>query len=260
MTDRAHDAVREQVAAYAIGALSGADRAVVESHLAGCADCAAEYRAMLPVAAALAQVVPQHDPPPSLRAAIIADARRSAASTRSIAPWIPWLAAAAMLVVAAGLGFYAGELRQQVRQLQAQLRDALARVDDGERRVAVALREARAPLAVLTAPDVRVITLAGQAAAPAATGRAYWSRSRGLLMTGANLPPLPPGRTYQLWFVRAPAPVSAGILEPDASGQLRAILTTPVDIPDPDVLAITQEPAGGVPAPTGPMYLAGPAQ
>jgi anti-sigma-K factor RskA len=260
MTDAAHDALREQVPAYAIGVLSGADRSAVEAHLGECAACAAEYRATRPVAAALAQIVPPHDPPPSLRAAILADARRTARSTRPMSAVMPWLAAAAMLVVAAGLGLYAGQLRQQVGQLQAQLRAALARIDDGERRLNVALREAQAPLAVLSAPDVRVITLAGQAAAPNASGRAYWSRSRGLLLTGANLPPLPPGRTYQLWFVRRPAPVSAGVLEPDASGQLRTVLNTPADIPDPDVLAITQEPAGGVPAPTGQMYLAGPAQ
>jgi hypothetical protein len=119
------------------------------------------------------------------------------------------------------------------------------------------LAEAQAPLAVLTAPDVRMITLAGQAAAPSASARAYWSRSRGLLMTGDNLPPLPPGRIYQLWFVRGQTPVSAGLLQPDAAGALRTVLNTPRDIVDPQVLAVTQEPAGGLPAPSGQMYLVG---
>jgi anti-sigma-K factor RskA len=253
-----HDALREQVALYAIGALTSAERAKVEAHLATCAECAAELSASLPIGAALAQIVPQHDPPASLRAAILADARRTS-SARSSTSWMPWLAAAAMLVVTAGMAFYVGDLQRQVRRLEEELRDALVRVDDGERRVAVALREAQAPLPVLTAPDVRMINLAGQAAAPAASARAYWSRTRGLVMTGANLPPLPPGRTYQLWFIRAQTPVSAGLLQPETNGQLRAVLNTPADLPEPDVLAVTQEPAGGLPAPTGQMYLAGPA-
>jgi anti-sigma-K factor RskA len=251
-----HDALREQVALYAIGVLSATERAAVEAHLEICVECAAELSASLPVSAALAQIVTQHDPPASLRAAILADARR-ASPTRSAPAWIPWLAAAAMLVVTAGLTFYVGDLRRQVNRLEAELREALVRVDDGERRVAVALREAQAPLPVLTAPDVRMINLAGQPAAPSASARAYWSRSRGLVMTGANLPPLPPGRTYQLWFIRAQTPVSAGLLQPDTNGQLRAVLNTPADLPDPDVLAVTQEPAGGLPAPTGQMFLAG---
>jgi anti-sigma-K factor RskA len=256
MTGADHDALREQVALYAIGALTATERSEVEAHLKTCAECAAELSATLPVSAALAQIVTQHEPPASLRTAILADARR-ASPVRSSAAWMPWLAAAAMLVVTAGMAYYVGDLRRQVRRLEAELRDALVRVDDGERRVAVALREAQAPLPVLTAPDVRMINLAGQPAAPSASARAYWSRSRGLVMTGANLPPLPAGRTYQLWFIRAQTPVSAGLLQPDANGQLRAVLNTPADLPDPDVLAVTQEPAGGLPAPSGQMVLAG---
>jgi anti-sigma-K factor RskA len=256
-TDANHDALREQVALYAIGALDAAGRAAVEAHLHTCAECAAELAASLPVGAALAQIVPQHDPPASLRAAILADARRRAASTRATPAWLPWLAAAAMLLVTVGLAFSVGDLRRQVRQLQAQLADALVRVQDSEQRVAIAVRDAQAPLTVLTAPDLRMIALAGQTPAPAASARAYWSRSRGLLLTGDRLPPLRAGRTYQLWFIRAQTPVSAGLLAPDANGQLRTVLATPADLPDPDALAVSEEPAGGVPAPTGQILLVG---
>src|SRR5439155_17974612 len=120
--------------------------------------------------------------------------------TRAPAALAPWLAAAAMFVLTASLGLYVGQLREQVRRLERQLRDAMARVDDGERRVAIALREAanaRAPLGVLTAPDLRRIDLAGQKVAPSASARAYWSRSRGIVLTRKNLPALPPGRIYQ---------------------------------------------------------------
>jgi len=261
-TDANHDVLREQVALYAIGALSGPERAAIETHLRECDECAAELKTLLPVTSALAQLVPQHDPPAALRATILAAARREARATRTPAALAPWLAAAAMFVLTAGLGLYVGQLREQVRSLERQLRDAMARVDDGERRVAVALREAanlQAPLAVLMAPDLRRVDLAGQPVAPNASARAYWSRSRGLVLTAANLPSLPPGRIYQLWFVTGGAPVSAGLVRPDNAGGLNAVLTTPANVPEPVAFAVTLEPETGVPAPTGAMYLVGPA-
>ena len=75
--------------------------------------------------------------------------------------------------------------------------------------------------------------------------RAFWSRSRGLVLTASNLPAPPPGRTYQLWFVTAQAPVSAGLLKPDASGRVTTLLNTPTDLPQPAALAVTLEPEGG---------------
>jgi anti-sigma-K factor RskA len=261
-TDANHDVLREQVALYAIGALAAPERVAVETHLRQCDSCSAELKTLLPIAGALAQVVPQHDPPAALRATILAAARRESSSVRTPAALAPWLAAAAMFVLTAGLGLYVGQLRAQVRSLELRLRDAMARVDEGERRITVALREAanaREPLAVLTAPDLRRINLAGQQAAPAASARAYWSRSRGVVLTGENLPSLPPGRIYQLWFVPpgARAPVSAGLIRPDDTGRLTAVLNTPADVPEPAALAVTIEPEGGVPAPTGAMYLVG---
>jgi anti-sigma-K factor RskA len=126
-------------------------------------------------------------------------------------------------------------------------------VVDAQRTAAGAL----ASVAVLTAPDVARVDLAGQPMAPQASARAFWSRSRGMVFTASNLPPLPAGRTYQLWVVTAEKPVSAGFLAPDASGNVSETFNTPPDIPQPVAIAVTIEPAGGVPAPTGDRYLVG---
>ena len=58
-----HDELREQAALYALGTLTGQERAAFRTHLASCAECAAEVRALAPAAAALAHAVPQVDPP-----------------------------------------------------------------------------------------------------------------------------------------------------------------------------------------------------
>ena len=240
MTERLdHDALRELVPLLAAGLLRGPDRATVEAHLQTCGECLADYRAHAPIAGALAQAVPQVDPPPSLRAAVLAAARPNG---RSVRPGAAWLAAAAMLVISVGLGIAVRSLQQRIHGLEAQLRDR------------------QTPLAVLTAPDVRQINLAGQASAPAASARVFWSRSRGLVLTASNLPVLPPGRVYQLWFISGRTPVSAGLLSaPDERGGLTTTVSTPVDIAPPDALAVSLEPAGGVPQPTGSIYLIGPA-
>jgi anti-sigma-K factor RskA len=107
------------------------------------------------------------------------------------------------------------------------------------------------------APDLARIDLAGQPAAPRASARAFWSRSRGLVLTASNLPALAPGRTYQVWVVTAQAPLSAGLVKPDPNGQVTAMFNTPPDIPQPVAMAVTEEPDGGVPSPTGARYLVG---
>src|SRR5262249_39968240 len=107
-------------------------------------------------------------------------------------------------------------------------------------------------------PDLARIDLAGQAAAPSASARALWSRSRGLVFTASNLPPLPAGRVYQLWVLTSqPAPMSAGLLRPDAGGGVPATIATPAAMPQPRAMAVTLEPDGGVPAPTGDKSLVG---
>jgi anti-sigma-K factor RskA len=102
------------------------------------------------------------------------------------------------------------------------------------------------------------VDLAGQQSAPKAAARAFWSRSRGMVFAATSLPQLPAGKVYQLWVVaNGVNPISAGLLAPDAQGQVNAHFVTPPDIPAPVALAVTLEPEGGVPQPTGEKFLIG---
>jgi len=60
-----------------------------------------------------------------------------------------------------------------------------------------------------------------------------------------------------VWVVTAGAPISAGLVVPDPAGGGMTYFYTPPDIPAPTAVAVTLEPAGGVPAPTGQFYLVG---
>ena len=271
MAETSHDAMHELTGLYVLGTLDQAERRAFETHLASCATCAAEVRTLGGVARALAYGVPQVDPPAGLRDRVL-----GSATVRSFEPPAHqrntarpfnsgWLAAAALLVISVGLGAYAVTLRERIGGLELQLADAVSRMNRSEQQVAVAVRSAEtaeARLAVLTSPDLLQVDLAGQRPAPQARGRAFVSRSRGVLFAANALPPLPAGRIYQLWYLRAaPAPpVSAGLLQPDAGGQIVTAFQAPADTVTPTGLAVSIEPAGGVPAPTGDLYLVGTAQ
>jgi anti-sigma-K factor RskA len=262
-----HDELREQASLYVLGALMPPEREAFETHLTGCAECAAEVQSLRPLMVGLAQAVPPHDPSPGLRARVLAAAGAASAAQAPSFPRkrsnlvIPWLATAASFVVALGLGTYAVSLRSRVAALETELRDAVARAALSESQITDLRQtstEARAQVAVLAAPDLRRIDLAGQAAAPQASGRAYWSRSSGLVFTALNLPAVATGKTYQLWVLAGQAaPIGAGVFQPDPQGRVVARFDTPLDLPTPTGMAVTIEPEGGVPAPTGAMYLVG---
>jgi anti-sigma-K factor RskA len=264
--DAAHRVLLESAALYAIGALPEEGRRAFEAHARTCDACTAELRGFHGVTLGLAMSVPQLDPPSSLRAKVLRNHAEAAAAIPAVrmparATWNPaWLSAAAMLVVAVALAGYIATLRNQIGALRAELHETIARLERSDSQLNTATRAvagAQLRMAVLMAPDLARVDLAGQAAAPRASGRAFWSRSRGLVFAASSLPPLPAGRTYQLWVVTAVRPISAGLVRPDTSGAVTAFFATPADIPPPTAMAVTIEPEGGVPAPTGDRYLVG---
>jgi hypothetical protein len=176
-------------------------------------------------------------------------------------PWIGWLAAAAALFAAIGAGMYALQLRDRVEEAEARAFAAGREVVEMRRVLDQSqeqTRTLRMQAAVLIAPDMARVDLAGQQSAPKAAARAFWSRSRGMVFAATSLPQLPSGKVYQLWVVASGVnPISAGLLTPDAQGQVNAHFVTPQDIPVPVALAVTLEPEGGVPQPTGEKYLIG---
>jgi anti-sigma-K factor RskA len=258
----AHDLLLQDAAAYALGSLDADSCRAFEAHLAGCETCAAEVRSLRGVTAALGASVPPRTPRPELRARVLGSIAGTVAppAPRSSSRHSAWLPLAASLLMAVGAAAYAVRLQSRVGELEERLQQARLQASATDRLLADARRTAgdsQAAMAVIAAPDVARIDLAGQAIAPQARARALWSRDRGMVFTVANLPPLPAGRVYQVWVVTADAPISAGLLMPDATGSGSVYFDTPADIPPPVALAVTLEPAGGVPVPTGERYLIG---
>jgi anti-sigma-K factor RskA len=261
-----HDELRDLSGGYALGALSEAEQRAFEAHLQTCADCAAEVREFAAVAAGLPYAVPQVEPPPALRERVLqgvaADGRPAAAAARRSGRGLLSFAAAAAAIAAVALGLYALNLQRRISTLEEELRLATARIDDSQQqlvRYRVAADRTAEIRAILAAPDLRRIDLAGQKAAPGASGRAFWSAARGLVVAFDNLPAAAANRVYQLWVIppgAGAAPISAALLELQPDGRAIA-LGAPASAARVATVAVTLEPAGGVPAPTGDMIVAG---
>jgi len=254
---------------HALGVLSDEERQAFVAE-ASDASTLADLRALRATLAALGASVPQVDPPAALRSRVLVSV--GAVAPANVVPFAPaarprstatlgWLAAAASLVAAVGLGLWAMQLRDRLHDVDARLAVAEQEVGEIRRTLGTARDETRilrAQAQVFLAPDLARVDLAGQAPATAATARAFWSRRRGMVFAAAALPPLPANKVYQVWVVAdAHAPISAGLLEPDRDGNAIEVYRTPEDIPTPKVLAVTLEPAGGVPQPTGDKILVG---
>ncbi|MEP7381863.1 MAG: anti-sigma factor [Gemmatimonadota bacterium] len=251
-----HDELREQAAAYALGALAPWERADVEGHVEACTACRAELDALCEVASLLALSAPAVDPArvSALRSRIMADATggrpilRASAGAVPLPPkrsmWTeatPWLAAASLFfAVVAGAGWI--EARSEGAQVALALKQT-----------AVTLAARDSMLSAFLGPMVHVVSLSeGENQAPRA--RVFWNHTRKeFIVTAFNVPPAPGGKTYQLWAIRTgKPPISMGTFDTDASG--RALAIVPVgDIAEAgfiDNCAVTLEPAGGSPQPT----------
>lgn len=88
-----------------------------------------------------------------------------------------------------------------------------------------------------------------------ANAQAWFSIQGSGVLSVANLPPLPEGRTYQLWYMtdNPNAPVPGGTFAVDDTGQ--GFMLIPTDVSGVTSIAITEEAAGGAQEPTGPVLL-----
>lgn len=78
------------------------------------------------------------------------------------------------------------------------------------------------------------------------TVTAHWSESVGkAVIVSAGLPEIADDESFEMWFVRDGAAVSAGTFEPTAGGGSTAILEGAME--PGDVIAVTVEPQGGSP-------------
>jgi hypothetical protein len=118
-------------------------------------------------------------------------------------------------------------------------------------------REAESALRLIEGKATYNVRLSGET--PDAFARIIWNpETNSGLIFSFGLPTPPAGKAYQLWAIQNNLPVSAGVFHPHVPGES---LLKVKPLPDPtqtiQLFAITLEPQGGSPAPTGAIYLKG---
>jgi anti-sigma-K factor RskA len=83
----------------------------------------------------------------------------------------------------------------------------------------------------------------------------YFADEASVVLVADGIDQLDDTQTYQLWALTGDAPVSLGVMRPDADGHMSSV--APFDASTASGIAITVEPAGGSPQPTSdPVFTA----
>jgi anti-sigma-K factor RskA len=272
------------LAAYALGALEGAQARALAEHLETCSECSAEVARWSETASALALSTSAVEPSPQLRARILKSVRsiaqhadespktNDAATGEKPNPAsnvirmpqprrATWSAgqkfaaiAAALIITALSASLFV--LWSRFNELQRQYEREHTAVEVLAKQAA----EERQARELLTAPGARTAQLAGTNVAVGANAKLAFDPQTGRAMLFAyNLPPAPPGKAYQLWYIADLAhPVPGGVFNTDARGVAVLHDEVPAAGRNASVFAVTLEPQGGVSAPTGDKYLLSP--
>jgi anti-sigma-K factor RskA len=281
------------IAAHALSALETVEARELEAHLATCAECRAESESWQATAASLAYAAPSVEPSAELRSRLlksihaegakplsrsaVKDSERvesravessqvksnvvpfekSARRTRS-AGWMVGALAASLAFIALAVSLVLLWNRYNTMQQEmAQLTDKLGQAQGELARERDTLAREREAKELISAPEARIITLAGTEMATRARARFVYDRKTGRAMLMADdLPPAPAGKAYQLWFIAEGKPPMPGhVFNTDAAGHAELSDQLSEEARGATVFAVTLEPSSGVTAPTGAMYL-----
>jgi anti-sigma-K factor RskA len=226
MSEQIHDLA----AAFVLGALDPDDQVAFEAHLETCEQCRRDVEGFAQVTTELAWEHAE-SPPGSLRESVLAAvARTTVGSNAAVIPlrnrprWIP-IGVAAVLVAVAVAGwsaFGAGRLMTAILADPGAVSIAAEATDAGTGHFSEAH--------IVYSPD----------------------RSSGVLIV-SGLRSLADDRVYEIWIVGESGPAAAGTFNPDVEGDATVLVDG--EISPGLVVAVTEEPLGGVAAPTGEVLL-----
>lgn len=225
-----------------MGLLEGEEKRELMLHLTrGCEVCNRNLRQALALNALLLSSAPAKSPPRRLRWRVLG----TFGLRRPGWGWLGALAAACLLAIVIWLR---NQERHGETELAAVRRDVIE-IGAQRDRLAEAIN-------FLNQPESRRVIF-GESQPQRPRGNVFVNPRLGILLIASNLPPLPPGRTYEMWLIYAGAgPRPAGLFAPNAQGSGFNVLSGPINTTSLETLTVTAEPAAGSQAPTTKPILA----
>ena len=245
---QSHDELEALAAGYALSALDLQERQVFEAHLTTCGGCARQVAEMGAAAAGLSFTLEELEPPPQLRQRILAMARAEKAAPAQVVPRRGWatawrqlllgyrtvaIAAAVLLLVSAGLGYWNVRLQTTLDTNRARLTrsyDAVAIMGQAE--------HWWRSQGTVAAPDAR-------------SSLAHSSKQSAGCLLAWNLPSAA-GKVYQVWSIKDGVTTKVGRLLLFDSTLWRII---PGDVNAMEAVLVTLEASEGTRQPEGPVVL-----
>jgi len=261
-----HEQYRDDLAVYAVGALSREECARLERHLAECPSCRKELDSLSEAAAQIALAVEPTVPSPHFReelmarlekqrsTAVLARDARLQVSSRQYQRRSAWFWTPALAMVVFALALVA--VWRQNRRLTEENRNLAARLAVSHQ----TLDRAGELIRALTAPDAQHVSLVAAGAKVQPEAKAvYSSRQHSLVLLADHLNPLPAHKIYELWLLPANGslPLPAGTFKPDDRGSAALVLSELGDGVVAKGFAVTIEDEPGSAAPTMPILLSG---
>lgn len=254
----------EQAVLYVLGVLTPEETRTFEAALSRNSELQQLVATLRSSRDALAGSLPQVTPPLAVKEKILAQIEAqekvvplpsgTAQWSEGWLAWFPWALAACLAIVCA-ISLLQQTTLRRTNEGQAKQLAELNQMADSLRKESQDLKQAVATLQETNRlANVRIALLNSMLAdSPKAVAVSLWDnqQQRGVFVV-QNLKPLPVDRDYQLWVIdpKYPAPVSAGVFQVDEQGNMRLQFKVDKVIESANKFAVTQEPKGGLPAPT----------
>ena len=251
--------MEEQASLHVLGALAPEEALEFKKKMQSDPELQAFVASLSPATGAVAGAIPLVEPPPQLRAKILAQAG-GPQKIISLPPqklgwrnWLPWALATGLAAVCMMLFAQDSQLKQEVNA-QAEkinslnvLASSLTAATNDLQQTVAALKETN------RLANLKIAMLNSLLAdSPTAIAVTLWDESKQEgVFVAQHLKALPPGRDYQLWVMEnGTTPVDAGVFHVDASGGGRVEFKTKQPIKIAGKFAVTEESLGGVTSPT----------
>jgi len=251
--------MEEQASLHVLGALSDTEAYEFKKAMKADPELQACVARLSVATGALAGSVPMTEPPPRLRAKILAQVAPvqkivSLPERKSgFALWLPWSLATGLAMLCVLFFAQDSRLRQTIGEQEKQINNlnslaaSLSAATNHLQQTVLALQETNR-LAGLKIAMLNSLL----ADAPKAIAVSLWDNEKqNGVFVAQNLKSLPADKDYQLWVLdNGTTPVDAGVFQVDENGGVRVEFTAKLPVKFAGRFAVTEEVKGGVAAPT----------